>query len=239
MNGDAMAARIRDILRDNPNTTEQGVFWQDAEIRLALNASQDAIVNFCFRNQIECPLVGLLRTAVYTAPSQAQIDTQTGYQSLPADYCHYASAYIPDEDSELINTRYPAKLYLGADAEAYRNSIHVGVNISNNNIKAVFMNNPNSQFVLMYYCYPSYIDLTSLTTLVGVSPRPDFLTVDFTPDFYDIILRHAAVLLGMKETQTQRDFKKRQEELLSISLIPRRLTHLVKDIDDNIPRQQQ
>ena len=98
------------------------------------------------------------------------------------------------------------------------------------------MNNPNSQFVLIYYCYPSYIGLTSLG---DASTRPDFATIDFTPDFYDIILRHAAVLLGMKETQTQRDFKKRQEELLSISLIPRRLTHLVRDLDNNIPRQQQ
>ena len=230
-----MAARIRDILRDNITRTEQGVFWPDTDIRLALNASQDAVVNFCLRNQLELPLVGLLQTAVYNAPTQQMIDTQTGYQPLPANYMHYASAYVPDPDTELINTRYPAKIYMGADAECYRNAIHVGVSIDNNNIKAVFMNNPNSQFVLMYYCYPSYIGLNSL----GDATRPDFGTIDFTPDFYDIILRHAAVLLGMKETQTQRDFKKRQEELLSISLIPRRLLHLVKDIDDNIPRQQQ
>lgn len=231
-----MAARIRDILRDNPNITEQGVFWSDAEIRLALNASQDAVVNFCLRNELTYPLLGLVRTVAYNAPTQAQINTQTGYQSLPNNYMHFASAYIPDSDTELMNLRYPAKMYLGADAEEYRNAIHVGVSIMNNNIKAVFMNNPNSQFVLIYYCYPSYIGLTSLG---DASTRPDFATIDFTPDFYDIILRHAAVLLGMKETQTQRDFKKRQEELLSISLIPRRLTHLVRDLDNNIPRQQQ
>ena len=229
-----MAVRIRDILRDNPSPTEQGVFWSDNEIRLALNASQDAVVNYSLSIQLTHPLIGLIRTAVYNAPTQAIIDNAYGFQGLPNNYMHYASAYVIDTpDEDLSTNRSPAKIYIGADAETYRNSIHVGVSILQNGVKAVNMLNPNAAFILDYYCYPSYIGLTSL----GDASRLDFTITDFSPEYYDIILRHAAVLLGTKETLNQRDFKKRQEEHLSLSLKPRGLTHLVKDLDDNMPRR--
>ena len=235
MNGDALAARVRDILRDVTTPTEQGQFWQDPEIRLALNVSQDSVVHYFLQSDIVAPLSGLLRTQVYAPPSFNVVNNNTGYQPLPTNYLHYASAVVWDTADEMQVYRYTPKMYLGADAEVYRNAVHIGVSINGGGIKAVCMNNPNSGFELYYYCYPSYIGLTSLND----ASRPDFNVIDFTNDFYDLIARHAAILLGMKETQTQRDFKKRREELMTISLRPPKLTHLVNDLDVSINRNNQ
>lgn len=202
MNGDNMAARVRRLLRDVSTVTEQGEFWEDAEISVALNAAQMMYVNFALRSKQLYNLGGLFVSSGYI-PSG----------TLPVNYLHYSSGLVgPDQ-----NTLRLAMIYVGGMAEVYRfNSRQQAILIVGSQISFMDAGIQRSG-ILNYYKYPSYIGLTSR----GENVRADFAEVDFAGTIYDdIIALWAAKILGMKEPQTQREFKRHKRVLYELSQYP-------------------
>jgi hypothetical protein len=188
MNGDVLAQRLREILHDKETATDKGTFWDDRQLRLALNAAQDVIINRLLNNKQYSNLLGLA--------------TQTTYGRntvVPWDYLHYMSGQVGDTEQTLKL----ARVYLGATGDAYINVNHYAVCIIGNAMMFVNKGERISSGILYYYKRPSFIGLTSM----GDDSRSDFNTIDFAFDIYDMIVQHSAQILGMKETQTQREFK--------------------------------
>ncbi|KKN79176.1 hypothetical protein LCGC14_0341930 [marine sediment metagenome] len=198
MNGDPLIVRVRRILKDVESVVSLGEFWSDEEIILVLNASQSILLNFAIRNNRLSLIETLLTSTILGSPLV-----------LPDDYLHYSSAQVGIADDDLQM----AGVYIGGDAYSYLYVKLDGCFILNDELYFARNRNINSLGILYYYKQPSYIGATSL----GNDVSPQFLRYDFHDYIYnDIIVMGAVYLLGMKETQTQRDFKKykRQLELL-------------------------
>lgn len=232
MNGDGLAVRVREILRDVQTIVHQGEFWSDREIRLALNQSQAQFINIALRLKLDYLLAGLHSTTGYVTPVTDATDPNYlgGWIALPNDYLHYVSGMVGYEDNLFL-----ARLYLGATAEVYRNTQQAGIFIINNLYRGILRNDVETGVVLNYFRQPYYIGLTSMGDNPAVTPvtgRTDFLLQDFDDYVYnDIIVGHAAVILGMKETQTQREFKIKKQIFSHYSIFPKRLISLLNDVE--------
>jgi len=232
MNGDVLANRVRLILRDTQSPADQGLFWSDMEIALALNNAQAIFVNASLRLGLSYLLAGLNVTTGFVTPPD------TGWIPLPDNYLHYVSAMVGTDQFQVV-----ARVYQGATAEVFRNSNVAGVFIVGNQYRGILGNDTNTGVILNYFRKPSYIGLTSLGDNIN---RPDFNVQDFDMYIYtDIIATHAAVLLGFKEIQTQRDFKFMKHIFSYYSIFPKRLVSLLKDLDiakaimDSLLKQQE
>lgn len=204
MNGDLLIERVRDILQDKESATVLGEFYHDLEIVLSLNAAQDFIVNFCVRTQFHYYLNGLIKTTAYlTSPT-----------TLPSDYLHGISAISGAEIS-----LHPARLYIGGLGYTYMGVDHNSCIILNNQLYFL-EGGVHSGGKLIYYKKPSYIGATSL----GLDVAADFNDKDFYDFIYnDIFVQNACVLLGLKEPQTQREYKKIKKVMKEL------LTQPIKD----------
>lgn len=202
MNGDGLIVRVRRLLRDEQSPSSQGEFWDDKQIVLALNASQDLFANYCLNNKSINYLQGL-STQTYFGPSGA----------VPSDYLHYISATVGDVDSNLELSR----IYTGGECIPYLYNKKITATFILGNQLLYYHKGQQTSGNLHYYKYPSYIGATSL----GDQSRTDFAVIDFPPFiYYDVITNQAVQLLGMKEIQTQRDFKKRKRLKLQEMLQP-------------------
>ena len=135
----------------------------------------------------------------------------------PHRYIHYASASIVGESNRL------ARIYLGNEGHTYRNVNHDFCYIENN-IVSFFSRGTIATGILYYYRYPSRIELTS----VQGTPNTN---IDFPMEYYDIIALHASMILGLKETQTQRDIKNKQQVKAKVLMTPSELIHRIADVD--------
>ena len=219
MNGDRLLIRVREILRDVETVSHQGRFWDDVEIAIALNQSQEIFINTVLRLKLYHLLAGLHTTTGFQSPNP---DVNDGWMTLPEGYLHYVSARV-NKDMPVI-----ARVYLGASADMYKNAVHAGVFIIKDLYRGIFAYNTETEVELNYYRRPSYIGLTSL----GDDTRSDFTQVDFPDYVYDsIICGHAAVLLGMKETQTQREYKIKKHIFTHYNIFPKALIELFYDVE--------
>ena len=123
MNGDNLAVRVRELLRDVTSVTHQGEFWSDKEIKRALNSAQDIFVNACLRGELYYLLSGLSTTLFYPAVVPPVIR----WRPIPTDYLHYISAMTNDDELS-----YMARVYLGASVHVYENTWHNAVFILRN-----------------------------------------------------------------------------------------------------------
>lgn len=184
MVGANLLARVRRLLRDVATVTEQGEFWSDAEIYLALNNAQLSYASFLLRNSQYHYIASLLTNTSLSAGG-----------NLPADYFMYASAYV----ERLFGDRYTksiAKIYCGAEAWSYRFVKDTACWIVGNQYGFVDGANYNANGRLYYYRYPTII-------VAGV------FNSDFSNNQYESEISHiASIYLSMKEPQTQRDFKR-------------------------------
>ncbi len=227
MNGDALIIRVRRILRDTANKTEQGEFWSDREIILALNVAQDIFINFCLTNNILYLLSDLINPTSY-------IPSEENY-NWPLPYMHYVSALAGNE----ANLK-PARIYLGAEGYHYLRAAHKSCTILNNSIYFTdgdITPPSDGSGVLYYYTYPSYIGATSLgdnpsSPIPGIVPRPDFQKINFDDFIYkDIFVNHAAVILGLKEITNQRDYKKYKRQITEIMTNPPVYSNFINNVE--------
>lgn len=200
MNGDALVARVRRILKDVADDTNQGEFWDLREIIIALNVAQDILLNYCIRNKRYEHIKGLV--------------TNTGIVSddttLPLDYLHYASAQVGDDVASLRT----ARIYDGGYVDNYINVAHDAAFIFNDTL--YFRSGGSaSNGQLWYYRRPSYISSTTPPFNIELTSN-DFPSYTYR----DIIAVHASILLAIKEIQTQRDFKKNRRVFEDFILTP-------------------
>ena len=211
MNGDNLALKIRDILKDTPSMVQQGTFWSDWEIYLALNAAQESFLNSCIIHKLHNCLNTLIAQTIPATTIDLSLITN------PNRYMHYVSANIVGEPNRL------ARIYLGNEGHVFRNVDHDFCYIENN-IASFFSRGIATNGILYYYRYPSRIELTS----VQGTPNTN---IDFPAEYYDIIALHASVILGLKETQTQRDIKNKQQVKAKVLMTPSDLIHRIADVD--------
>lgn len=207
MVGQELVNRVRYLLRDVESDTVQGKFWEDNIILHILNESQWVFINHASR---ENPA---LLTSLHTA-TPYQTYTPGVDITLPPEYFHYASAQVGDDDQRLR----PAKVYLGGSGIAVLTTKTDSVIIWKDIV--YFVNKGQlGGGKLFYYRYPNRIVL-----------------MDFEPSFYDdvynnLLVRHTVAILGMKETQTQRDFKNRQAQLKDMLIRPGTIAGYYEDKD--------
>ena len=211
MNGDNLALKIRDILRDTQSMVQQGSFWSNWEIYLALNAAQECFINTCLTHKLKNCLNTLITQTTPAASVNLSLLTN------PNRYLHYVSANIVGEPNRL------ARIYLGNEGHVFRNVQHDFCYIENN-IVTFFSRIAPVTGILYYYRYPSKIELTS------VQGTPN-TAIDFPMEYYDIIALHASMILGLKETQTQRDIKNKQQIKAKVLMTPQELIHRIADVD--------
>jgi hypothetical protein len=208
-------------LRDVTTVTDQGEFWEDREISVALNSAQMLFVNLCLRMDLKNHLSGLMATTGFI-----------GSGFLPANYLHYSTGMVgPASDALRL-----AMIYVGGLAEVYRfNTRQQAIMIVGNELS--FMDaGVQSSGQLWYYAYPSYIGLTALGDIV----RADFTQVDFAANIYnDIITRWAAKIMGMKEPQTQREFKKHKRVMYEMAQYPLTTDNYIFGKDFRSPPKQE
>lgn len=202
MDGLALTTHIRNVLRDVQSSYALGEFWDDREVRLALNTAQDVFVNTCINSKNYHLLNGIFTNTGYVASA-----------TLPTDYLYYASAKI----GPTAVTQKVARVYEGGEAYHYRWVQHTAALITNNNYTFIY-NGVLSSGTLFYFKRPSYIGLASL----GDNINADFLNQDFDSWIYtDLIANHAAVLLAIKEIQTQREMKTIEKMMKEYTIQPK------------------
>mgnify|MGYP006967013289 CR=1 FL=1 len=195
------------MLRDVESDTVKGTFWTDGIILKMLNETQLVFINHASR---ENPV---LLDSLYQ--STAYLPYTPGQDILlPGTYFHYASAEVgPDED----NLEF-ARTYLGGSGVAVLTT-KINTCFIYRNIIYFVNNGVRSGGILHYYKYPSVISIA-----------------DFEPSFYDdvydaLIVRHTTAVLGMKEVQSQRDYKNRQAQLRNMLIRPGVIQKYVDDKD--------
>jgi len=181
MDSAQMRSHVRNILRDVQSDYLLGEFWDDREVWLALNVSQDLFVNYCLTAVDKQHLLqGLVRDTGYVTAINA---------ALPSDYLHYISAKI----GPTLNSQKIARVYLGGEAYEYQNVSHTAALITNNTYTMIY-DGAYTNGTLYYYKYPSYIGLAVLGDF------DDYIYINY-------IASQAAVLLAVKEVYNQRDLK--------------------------------
>ena len=205
---------VRQILRDVETPTKQGQFWHDDEILLCLNVAQTCYIH----SSLSGKLYNLLDTLlVKSAPFQS-----IKLSTLVPNYFHYKSAYVID--SPTLNLT--CQIYTGEESLAYRNTQQEMLIIQGDECTFYEQGVPltgNRFGELWYYRYPAVIVGTAINMQ------------DFTRDVYrGAICRHAAVLLGQKELNNQRNQKDRRQSKLYNMLVPMDLVHKYGDIDTGL-----
>lgn len=180
MNGANLITKVRRIIDDVETPTIQGTFWKDAEILLALNSAQDVLLNYLFLLKHEHMLSGLLNT----------INTTSDTVTLPTDYLHYNKAYV-----EIDTDRwYPVKIYdadvWGGHSDLPQDSIAI--------VAGILYSNLDATTALRFYYYRQP---TVITGGIFADSWERFV-------YYDLIANYATSILGIKEVQGRRDFKK-------------------------------
>lgn len=110
MNGRPLINQVRKYLRDISDLSNQGSFWDDREIILALNAAQDVILKSLINNKQYQALNRLVSARLYN-PNGTDV-----WRTLPSDYIHYMSAQTSSldavriENSGIVVTVYEADL---------------------------------------------------------------------------------------------------------------------------------
>ena len=229
MNGDSLVIRVREILRDVVSNVHQGEFWSDLEIKLALNAAQAVFVNTCLRLRLHYLLSGLMTSVqvpAITVPTPLPRPNPNRWRLLPVDYMHYVSGVTQlDPDGTMLRL---ARIYLGASSHIYKTAAQDAIFIHDGRMTAIAGSDPYTAFVLHYFRQPAQIGLTSL----GDDTQPWFPIIEFSSHVYDdIIAGHASVLLGMKETQTQREFKNFKNIFSQYTIFPKRLLNFITDVE--------
>lgn len=211
MTGQDAILYVRQILRDVETPTKQGQFWHDDEILLCLNVAQTCYVHSSLSGKLYSLLDTLL---VKTQPFQSMNLT-----TLIPNYFHYKTAYIID--SPTLNLT--CQIYTGEESLAYRNTQQEMLIIQGNDCTFYERGVPLTGVrfgEMWYYRYPNAI--------VGTTANMQ----DFTRDVYrGAICRHAAVILGQKELNNQRNQKDRKQGKLYNLLVPADLVHKYGDID--------
>lgn len=188
MQADALITRVRLFLKDITSDSIKGEFWSDDEIELSLNVSQDIYVNYCIANDKQYLLNTLIRNSGFTTGA-------LDLTSLQDSYLHYMSAQI----GGTAGTVKMAQIYLGGTGWGFLNADHLAAVIIRNTC-TFYENRLSSNGVLYYYKVPAVITTDTNDAEYAVQDFEDFV-------YNDIISKHAAVMCGMKETQTQREFK--------------------------------
>jgi hypothetical protein len=209
MTGQSLIDRVRRVLKDTPSLVEQGTFWSDNEILLALNIAMYVWINFCIKNNFTDDLSGIIKkSSILHSPT-----------TLPPDYLHYISSTVGYDDFH----QYISQIFLGGNADVYFRTKIVGTFIVNNQIWFTWNRdykysiNANCMGFLYYFKYPNPI-----------------VTGNFDINFHDHIymntfIKHASVILGIKETKTTRDIKTYRRYLQSL---------LTMSVEDVIYRQK-
>ena len=99
MNGEPLILQVRRYLRDIETDVDKGTFWDDREIILALNVSQDVVVNHLIDNKQYQALNRLVSAYLYNPDSPVSF-----WRNLPSDYLHFFSAQTGSVDTLVTST---------------------------------------------------------------------------------------------------------------------------------------
>jgi hypothetical protein len=192
----SLISRVRLLINDIDNTNvilavKKGIFWSNDEILNVLNASQYAFIDFCLNGKIYYPLNNIYTYSIFL---DANLSINNDYD-LPADYLHYASAKYNYNHANLsqLPIYYPSKIYLGGEGLPFLSCYQDAAVILNNKIRFK-VNDEYCGGMLFYYKHPasiSSVDVYSFDDLV----------------YSNIICIYAAIILGMKQIQTGREYK--------------------------------
>lgn len=189
MTGNELRLRIRRHLRDVETATEQGEFWSDEELLNVVNHVQHHIVDKAIESKVQDVLYNLMAYGDFPA-------AQFGNHQLPTDYVHYASA-----QAEQAGQYYPCSIYLGGRVILFNNTRNAKCTIFNDELNFLY---DGSGVAGRLYYYRKPDDITFNDNELNT----------FGDEIYrNLIYLASTVLLGMKETQTQREFKTKQREL--------------------------
>lgn len=220
MDGTAFVPIIRDALKDVPTRTQQGVFWQPFEFRIALNIAQDIFVKYAIATNQTNFLLNLWRTTTFTNSSPVlwnQIATDPLLLAI--------TAFVGDT----INLLKPARIYIGGEGVKYLNVGHSFCFIYGDEITfKIRLPDGTARTtggILNYYTFPREFYITGDPSLIN-DPNPP--PPDFDAYVYDyFIVPLATVILGFKEISNQRDFKRYFDFIRNIFNIPKRFANYV------------
>lgn len=188
MQAAGLITRVRLFLKDVTSDSIKGEFWSDDEIELSLNVSQDIFVNMCLSDEKYHMLNTLIRNSGFSAGA-------LDLTSLTSSYLHYMSAKV----GGTADTVKMAQIYLGGTGWGFWNTDHLAAIIIRNTCTFIENKIPSGG-ILYYYKRPAVITTDTGDAEYNVQDFEDYV-------YNDIIAKHAAVMCGMKETQTQREFK--------------------------------
>ena len=178
LNGNNLILRVRKNLRDVPNSFRKGEEWTDYDILLALNTSQLTLTNLCINFKYKHLLTGLIKSKDY--------DTTPPF-TLPDDYLHYHAGTVKHGvDFFAARMMFCPFNYFSSDMDV--------IGIWDTNIVFKAGTNLNGKGVLYYYKIPTKIVAGNFVDC-------------FSQMFYDMVCEHTTVFLGMKEIQSQREWK--------------------------------
>lgn len=209
MLGAWLVRKIRRIIKDDQDFWTKGVFWSDRELYLCLNMAQYNFVNYCLFTDTTYYLNALVTSTIHESISNIPVTT------IPDDYMHYISGQVGDD----VNKLKTAKIYLGGEGILYRYSNYNSAIIIIGNDLMFIDNGIIGKGILHYYRYP--------TEIIAGNFQDDFDTYVYT----DILVNNAAVIAGMKEIQTQREFKKKNRLMLELKTNPIKLANYVGNND--------
>jgi hypothetical protein len=181
---DLMRQNLRDTGAFSPDSALQGQFWSDYELLLFLNMAQDTVLDnaLVYNNEY-------ILSHLHAATTQQGLG-DTDPVDLPNDYMHYQSAVVEWDESYLSM----AKLYMGGEGEYYRDTQQHMAWIDRDVVK-FYSNGVPVRGILYYYKYPAEITIGDFNETFGI-------------DVYNnLIVKQALVFAGLKEPQTQREFK--------------------------------
>ena len=186
------------------NKPEKGQYWSDRLILLMLDTAQNILLNQALAVKDEVLLNGLFSESSFTANA-----------TLPNDFAWYIGgvAYPPNGFNERIS-----RIYVGGEAEQYRNVRHYAVYLIGNSISSRWLATYPSNGRLTYWRRPTPINQLGLNL------------TDFEDEIYnDWIVVQACVLLGMAETQTQREYKNLQVVKQKFMINPKKFVNYIEN----------
>lgn len=220
MDGTTYVPIIRDALKDVPTRTQQGVFWQPFEFRIALNIAQDIFIKYAITTNQTHFLLNLARQTTFVATSPVQW-SQISQEPLLLP----VTAMVGDTLSLLKS----ARIYIGGEGVKYLNVGHAFCFIYGDEITFKLRlpdgNARTTGGILNYYTFPREFYITGDPS-IAEDPNPP--PPDFDLYVYDyFIVPLATVILGFKEISTQRDFKRYFDFVRNIFNVPKRFANYV------------
>jgi hypothetical protein len=223
MQAEALITRARLYLRDVTSASIQGEFYSDNEIELSLNVSQNMFVNYCIETEKRYLLNSLIRNTGFSTGAVT-------LSSLQDSYLHYLSARVGSID-QLARM---AQIYLGGTGWGFIYTDHRACIIINDTC-TFYEDRQSTNGILYYYKVP--VSITSDTSAADY-PIQDFSLFTYT----NIITKHACTMLGMKEIQSQREFKeysyKKMQQIVETEDYVRYTGKDIKEIMDTTLNQQ-